>query len=349
MNHRGVRPPRPIPRDAFPQILEGDDMPNPRLAGALALAAASVIAAAGCASSSAGAQSSGSSSGGATTIRIALNNTSDSLPVVVAEKEGFFTKNHLNVQPTTLADITVVPSLLGRQYDIGFTVAPIFINAAAAGVSAVMISGNDGDSPTDEGVQVFVGKGITGAAGLKGKRIGSPTLTGNINTATKAWLASNGVNPSSVQFVQVPTPNMTDELKAGQIDGAELIYPFIGTAKADGLTSLGDPERALTSHYLGGTYWAASSAWAKSNPAAVTEFRTAIKEADTWISANNEAAYQDIADYTKVPLSEAKESPLTAYTTSVSSGDLQIWGNAMKKYAGFTKTVNYPALVDTGK
>jgi NitT/TauT family transport system substrate-binding protein len=326
-------------------------MRRTRLLSLSALATASLIAAVGCSSaaSSTGASSSGSSGSGNTTIRIALNNTSDSLPVVVAEKEGFFTKNHITIQPTTLADITVVPSLLGRQYDVGFTVAPIFINAVSAGVSAVMISGNDGDSPTSQGVQVFVGKGITSAADLKGKRIGSPTLTGNINTATKAWLSANGVSPSSVQFVQVPTPNMTDELKAGQIDAAELIYPFISTAKADGLKSLGDPERSLTSSYLGGTYWAASSSWAKSNPAAVTEFRTAINEADAWIAANHQTAYQDIASYTGTSLSEAQESPLTVYTTNVSGADLKIWGNAMTKFAGFTKTVNYSSLVYTGK
>ncbi|HEY1819566.1 MAG TPA: ABC transporter substrate-binding protein [Trebonia sp.] len=326
-------------------------MRHSRLLSLSALASASLIAAVGCSSSSSSssAASSSSSSSGSTTIRIALNNTSDSLPVVVAEKEGYFTKNHINIQPTTLADITVVPSLLGRQYDVGFTVAPIFINAVAAGVGAVMIAGNDGDSPTSEGVQVFVGKGITSAADLKGKRIGSPTLTGNINTATKAWLAANGVSPSSVQFVQVPTPNMTDELKAGQINAAELIYPFISSAKAQGFTSLGDPERVLTSSYLGGTYWAASSSWAKSNPAAVTEFRTAINEADAWIAANHQAAYQDIATYTSTSLTEAEQSPLTVYTTNVSSADLKIWGNAMTKYAGFSKTINYSALVYTGK
>jgi NitT/TauT family transport system substrate-binding protein len=323
-------------------------MRHSRLLSLSALATASLIAAVGCSSSSSSSGASSSASGN-TTIRIALNNTSDSLPVVVAEKEGFFTKNHITVQPTTLADITVVPSLLGRQYDIGFTVAPIFINAVAAGVSAVMISGNDGDSPTSEGVQVFVGKGITSIADLKGKRIGSPTLTGNINTATKAWLAANGVSPSSVQFVQVPTPNMTDELKAGQINAAELIYPFISTAKTDGLQSLGDPERALTSSYLGGTYWAASTSWAKSNPTAVTEFRTAINEADAWIAANHQAAYQDIASYTSTSMSEAEESPLTVYTTNVSGSDLKIWGNAMTKYAGFTKTIDYGSLVYTGK
>jgi ABC-type nitrate/sulfonate/bicarbonate transport system substrate-binding protein len=142
---------------------------------------------------------------------------------------------------------------------------------------------------------------------------------------------------------------MADELKAGQIDGAELIYPFISTAKADGFKSLGDPERALTSSYLGGTYWAASTSWAKSSPAAVTEFRTAINEADAWIAADHQAAYQDIADYTKVSLSQAEESPLTVYTTNVSDADLKVWGDAMAKYAGFTKTVNYSTLVYTGK
>jgi len=331
-------------------------MRSSRLLSVSAVVAAGFIALAGCSSGSSsssastttGSSASGSSAGN-TTIRIALNNTSDSLPIVVAEKQGFFAENHITVQPTTLADITVIPSLLGRQYDVGFTVAPIFINAVSAGVKAVMISGNDGDSPTHEGVQVFVGKGISSAADLKGKRIGSPTLTGNINTATKAWLATNGVDPKSVQFVQVPTPNMADELKAGQIDGAEMIYPFISVAKADGLKSLGDPERSLTSNYLGGTYWAASSGWAESNPTAVAGFRTAIKEADAWIAANNAAAYQDIADYTKVSLSQAKESPLTVYTTDVSGADLKIWGDAMTKYAGFTKTVDYSTLVYTGK
>jgi len=108
-----------------------------RLLSATAVAAAGFIALAGCSSSSssssAGTSGASGSGAGATTIRIALNNTSDSLPIVVAEKQGFFAKNHITVQPTTLADITVIPSLLGRQYDVGFTVAPIFINAVSAG------------------------------------------------------------------------------------------------------------------------------------------------------------------------------------------------------------------------
>jgi len=326
-------------------------MRHMRALSALAAAAAAAIALAGCSagSSSAAPASSAASGAATTTVRMALNNTSDSLPIVVAQKEGYFAANHLNVTTTTLADITVVPSLLGNQYDVGFTVAPILIRAASAGVKAVMISGNDGDSSQYQGVQVYVRDGISSIADLKGKRIGSPTLTGNLNTATKAWLAKHGVDPASVQFVQVPTPNMADQLKAGQIDAAEMIYPFISTAKADGLTSLGDPERALTSGYLGGTYWAASETWAKANPAAVEGFRAALKSADEWIAKNKEKAYQVVADYTKVPIAQAKVSPIVEYTTTVTPGDLKIWGDAMKKFAGFTGTVDYSSLVYTGK
>lgn len=280
-----------------------------------------------------------------TTIRIALNNTTDSLAAVVAEQQGFFADHSLKVESTTLSNITVIPGLLGNQYDIGITVAPIIINAASAGLGVELIAGNDGDSPTNHPVEVFVRKGITSVKQLAGKRIGTPTITGNINIATKAWLAANGVNPSSNQFVQVPTPNMVDELEAGQVDAVELLYPFINVAKADGLTSLGDPERALTTGYLGGTYWAASKSWITTHQAAVSNFRAALDQADTWIANNQLQAYKAASAYTGVPLAQAEQSPLGQYTTAVSASDLQIWENAMKKFGGFQGNVSPSSLV----
>lgn len=295
---------------------------------------------------------SGSSSGGGSaadgTIRMALNNTTDSLAVVVAQKQGFFTEHGLKVKTTTLNDITLVPGLLGKQYDVGFTVAPILIRAKASGLGVVMIAGNNGDSPTDAPVQVYVRKGITNVKQLAGKRVGTPTLTGNLNIATKAWLSANGVNPTGMNFVQVPTPNMIDQLKAGQIDAGEVIYPFINLAKKAGFTTLGDPERVLSNGYVGGTYWAASQSWAKKNPSAVTNFRAAMDEADKWIAANKDAAYTEASAYTKVPVEQAKASPLGEYTTQVSATDLKIWGDAMKKFGGFGGNIDYAALVDTG-
>jgi NitT/TauT family transport system substrate-binding protein len=306
-------------------------------AGALALTACG----------SGGTQATQTASGGGT-IRIALNNTNDSLAVEVAQKQGFFAQRGITIKPTTLSDITLVPSLLGKQYDIGFSVGPIMIRAASQGVGLVAISGNDGDSPQDQGVQIFARKGITSVKQLAGKRIGSPTLTGNINIATKAWLSAGGVDPTKEQFVQVATPNMLDQLQAGQVDAVEIIYPFITLAKQAGFPSLGDPERVLSSNYVGGTYWAADKAWATKNPKLVANFRAALAQADQWIAANQNAAYQESATYTKVTLAQAKLAPLSGFTTTISAADLKIWGDAMHKFGGFGGTVDYNTLVFTG-
>lgn len=302
------------------------------LAGALALT--------GCGS---GATPSGSAGGG--TVRIALNNTNDSLPVAVAEQQGFFAKHGIKVTTKTLSDISLVPSLLGKQYDIGISVAPIMIRSKASGVPIVAVSGNSGDSPEDQELQVFTRPDTTDVKQLQGKRIGTPTLTGNLNIATRTWLAANGVDPNSEQFVQVPTPNMLDQLKAGRVDAVEVIPPFITLAQQAGMHSLGDPERALSDSYVGGTYWTADSSWATSNANVVNEFKGAIADADQWIKANPDQAYQASADYTKVSLDQAKLAPLSNYGTDITASDLKIWGDAMKKNGGFEGNVDYNTLV----
>lgn len=315
-------------------------MRGTRIAALAAALLAGALALAGCGS---GSTSSGSASAG--TVRIALNNTNDSLPVAVAEQQGFFTKHGIKATTKTLSDISLVPSLLGKQYDVGISVAPIMIRSKAAGVPIVAVAGNSGDSPQDQSLQVFTRPEISDVKQLQGKRIGTPTLTGNLNIATRAWLATNGVDPNSEQFVQVPTPNMLDQLKAGRVDAVELIPPFITLAQQAGMHSLGDPERALSDSYVGGTYWTASSSWAGSNANVVNEFKAAVADADQWIKANPDKAYQVSADYTKVSLDQAKLAPLTNYGTDVSAADLKIWGDAMKKYGGFGGNVDYSTLV----
>jgi NitT/TauT family transport system substrate-binding protein len=318
-------------------------MRNRRSAWLAALAAVAFVALAGCGS---GGDSSGVRGGA---VRVALNNTNDSLAVVVAEKQGFFTRHGVTVTTTTLNDISLVPSLLGKQYDIGFSVAPIMIQAAAAGVPLVAVSGNNGDSPESQNLQIFTRPGATDVSQLQGKRIGAPTLTGNLNIATKAWLSASGVDPAREQFVQVATPNMLDQLKGGRVDAVELIQPFISIARQEGLTSLGDPERVLGNGYVGSTYWTASRSWATANAATVSGFRAALSDADQWIKDNPQAAYQTSADYTKVSLAQAQQTPLTSYTVDVSADDLKVWGDAMAKVAGFGGKVDYNSLVYTGQ
>jgi NitT/TauT family transport system substrate-binding protein len=318
-----------------------------RTAVALTAIIAASIGLAGCSANTSAAPVA-TSSDGVATVRVAQNNTASSLLIDVALEQGFFDDHDLNVESTTLADITVIPSLLGNQYDVGFSVAPMILNAASAGVDVVAISGNDveSDAPSFE---LFGRDGITEPSQLAGMKIGTPTLTGNINLLTKAWLDSKGVDPASVQFIQVATPNMVDQMKAGQIDAAELQNPFISQAAAAGMTSLGALDRALDDEYAAQSFWIANGAWAAANPDVAERFRAALDDAATWISDNEDAAYQTVADATDISVDVAQQSPLGAYGTAIAPGTFATWLDAMKTYNGFAGTVDVDKLTAAGE
>ncbi|MFB2599331.1 ABC transporter substrate-binding protein [Herbiconiux sp. P17] len=314
-----------------------------RTAAVIAVALATTAGIAGCSSNTSAAPAASADGSGVATVRVAENNTASSLLVAVAQEQGYFDDHDLDVQGTTLADITVIPSLLGNQYDIGFSVAPMIINAASAGVDVAAISGNDTESDVPS-FEVFGREGITEAGQLEGMKIGTPTLTGNINLLTKAWLDSEGVDPSTVQFIQVATPNMVDQLKAGQIDAAELQNPFISQAEGAGMTNLGSVDRALGGEYVGNSFWISSGAWADANPEVVERFRAALDDAAAWVAANPDDAYQTVADFTKVSVDVAKQSPLGNYGTAIVPGTFDSWLDAMKTYNGFAGTVDVDKL-----
>src|SRR5882672_7564147 len=48
------------------------------------------------------------------------------------------------------------------------------------------------------------------------------------------WLKKNGVDPASVRAVEVPFPNMPDQLKAKRVDPVESLDPSAGALRANG-------------------------------------------------------------------------------------------------------------------
>jgi len=310
------------------------------LAAASAIALSTALAA--CSSNTGGTSGGGSSP----QLRIVTNNTIASLPVVVAQQEGFFKDEGLTANLTTVADITKIPPTLGKQYDIGFGVQPALIRAASQGLPLAMISGNAITSTKDQQYVIMTrpNSGISTPASFNGKKLGTPTLNGNIHIGTLYWLQQNGVDPKSVTSLQVPTPVMVDQLKAGLIDAAEMQQPFIDIAKKAGmvqaayaLSAVGDPA------YMSG--WLATRPWAEKNPAAVTKFRAALDKANAWITANQAAARQMLSKFTKTDPSVLGDTPISAFTTDLSVESVQQWDAPMRAVAGFTGKVDYNKLV----
>ena len=286
----------------------------------------------------------GSASDGA--LRIAVNNTVASLPVVVADQQGYFKEEGITAELTTVADITKLPPTLGKQYDIGFGVQPTLIRAASQGVDIAMISGN---AVTTEAKPEYVlmarpDSGITGPEDLEGKKLGAPTLNGNIHIGTLYWLEQNGVDLDSVDSVQVPTPTMVDQLKAGLIDAAEMQQPYIDVAKRAGMVeagyslgAVGDPATMSS--------WQSSKSWAEGNATTVTAFRAALDKAITWIENNDSEARDILAEFTGIDREVLADSPLSAFTTDMNEDSVKQWDAPMRAVADFDADVDYASLI----
>lgn len=279
-------------------------------------------------------------------VRLAINNTSASLAAVVADKQGFFKKEGLNVKSTVMTDISKIPPTLGHQYDIGFGVQPLMIRASTQGLDIAMISGNE--YTTEQKPEVLViarpGAGIKTAADLAGKRLAAPALTGNLHLGTLYWIKQAGADPNSVKSVQVATPSMLDQLKSGTVDAAELQQPFANLAIKAGMVSVGYPfgpigEPAQLSS------WIASNSWAHKNGSTVTEFRAALDDAKKWIEANPSEAKAILAQFTGLDPAVVAASPLPEFTTDNSATSVQQWDKVMRSVSDLKAKVDYDKLV----
>lgn len=293
-----------------------------------------------------GSQGADTEAAGPTQLRIAYVPATTTLPVHVAEQTGIFERNNLDVTLEEAANISDIVATLGRQYEITLGTATDLIRAGAAGLDVAQIAGNTVSTKENPFVQVIVppDSGITGAAQLRDKTVGSPTLSGVIHAGVLHWAKENGVDPSSVRGVEAPPPVLPDQLKAGRLDAVEALEPFATNLKRDGFVSIGDPFSPIADP-LATNFWVAQGTWARENRAAVDRFIQSLNEAKAYIEQNNAAARQILQGYTGMPAPVANSVPLPTYNFDIRTQDLATWVEVLKDIGQFNGKVDPDKLV----
>lgn len=281
-----------------------------------------------------------------TQVRIAFVPAVTGLLLNVAEDQGYFEDRGLDVELTAANNISEIVPTLGRQYEIALGVATDLIRAGASGLDLVQISGNTVSTEERPFVKVIVrpDSGIEDVTDLSGRRVGSPTLSGPIHMATLYWAQQEGVDPSTIDGVQAPPPNLPDQLNAGEVDAVEALEPFASRLLAEGNESLGDPFASIGLP-LATNFWIANGGWARDNPEVVQSFRDALDEALRYVEDNEQQAREVLQEFTGMPPQVAQNAPLPAFDLEIRVDDLERWIEVLESLGEFDGEVDPNELV----
>jgi NitT/TauT family transport system substrate-binding protein len=278
-------------------------------------------------SSSSGGSASAQPTGSSTSTSIVVG----SLPVIdtaglqVALKEGFFKQAGLNVTVESVTQSTAaIPDLLHGSIDIiGGGNYVSFFEAQANGTFPVEILAPADDCTADTyGVVAMPSSGITKPADLAGKTI-AVNLTQNIQTlTTSAVLAADGVNASSLHYVQIPFPDMGAALQANRVDAISAVEPFLSAALAAGgklvtSTCTGSMANFPLSGYV------TTKSWVQGHATAAHAFQQALEKGNAYADAHPSVVRALLPTYTGITAKAAAGMPLTSYPDTLTTAPMQ--------------------------
>jgi NitT/TauT family transport system substrate-binding protein len=113
------------------------------------------------------------------------------------------------------------------------------------------------------------------------------------------WLMQQGVEPSQVQDVEIPGPQIGAALERGNVAAAISIEPYLSRSLAGGARMLAPTQRAIGNRFLIGAYFS-TSAWAKAHPDLARKFTGVMIEAARWANANHARSAAILEQYTGV-------------------------------------------------
>lgn len=215
-------------------------------------------------------------------------------PFILGIEKGFFEERGLQIEDSQgAAPAPIMAQVVSGQLDVGFTTIPALISAVSGGAPLKAISPFDGiiDPESPQGaILVKQGSGISSPKDLEGKKVGVVALQSELDVLLQEVVERDGGDPSQVESVQIPFPEMIAALDADRVDAVVNVEPFLTLAKKDGgYEEISYPEVEVVPESAV-TAFVASDQFIEENPGTVEQFRAAMEESLQYAADNPEEA-----------------------------------------------------------
>lgn len=244
-------------------------------------------------------------------------------PLYIAIRDGYFEEEGLTVEPQTAqGGAAIIPAIVAGEFNMGYSNYVSILLADQGGLDLRIVSENDRASD-DHGVYALADSGINSPADLAGKTIAVNTLNNIGTVGIRSVLEAEGVDPLSVELIEIPYPDMAAALERGDVDSVWVVEPF-----QTGLTSSLDVVLALDlfsgpADELPVAGYVTTEQFAAANPNTIAAFVRALERATEDVENDPSLIAEIVPTYSSIPPEVAAEVGLPTFVADSDPAELQ--------------------------
>lgn len=314
----------------------------------LGLAAATLLMTTGC--SALGSDDSASSGGNASVEKAKLNisvlSAADLAPLYLANQDGFFKQEGLEVNITVAASgAATITKLVAGEADIIFSsYVGLFVAQSKNAADIKLVADAVSAAPNSLMLMATPNSSVKTVQDLAGKKIAITAPGTASDTLTKAIMKANNVDFSKVTWVPMGFPEMPTALSKGDVDAAFMSEPVLTqAAKTTGATPIVDVASGPTADFPVAGY-AALGKFASENPKTVAAFQRAMKKA-TDETTDRAKVEPIVVKYAKVDADTAALITLPNYHSTMDPRRLQRVPDLLQEFGLISKRVDVTTML----
>ena len=252
----------------------------------------------------------------------------DVAPIYLGIEQGFFSDRGLELTlENAQGGAAIVPAVVSGQFEFGFSNNTSLLLAQAQGLPLKIVA--PGSSSTSEegedfaGVVVPADSPIETAADLAGASVAINTLNNISDTVIRDAMRKDGGDPSAVEFVELPFPDMPAAVAEGRVDAAFVVEPFLAISEGQGARDVSSVYALAADDLSVATYFT-SAELIESDPELVAAFAEAMVESQAYASENPDEVRRIITTYTQIDAALIEALTLPAFPSEVNVESIQV-------------------------
>jgi NitT/TauT family transport system substrate-binding protein len=289
---------------------------------------------------------------GVTRITVGVLPIGNAAPLYLGMEKGFFEEEGLELTPQVAqSGNELVTTLVSGDAQVAFLgYVPVIVARAQGLPLKVVANADNGADTAEEEWQVILsrkGSDIKEPADLAGKTVAVNALRGVAEVALKASLEAEGVDPGSIELLELPFPEMPAALDARRVDAIWGVEPFLTQALGAGAQEVLAPYPTLGKAFPNGTY-ATTDEYLEQNADVMERFARAMNRSSEYATENPDEARAIIPTFTQIPEPVAQEMRLPLWPTEIDRAQLEDLIGYTEKYGGIKETFPVDEMIWEG-